>query len=82
MSRYVLRRSAEAIFTLLGVAVLVFLVLRVLPGDEITARLGIEAGNLTPTQRAALETYYGLDRPPLLQFFSWPGGIRRYIGST
>lgn len=70
-----MRRSAEAILTLLGVAVLVFLVLRVLPGDEITARLGIEAGNLTPVQRASLERYYGLDRPPLIQFFSWLGSV-------
>jgi peptide/nickel transport system permease protein len=70
-----LRRSAEAVLTLLGVAVLVFLVLRVLPGDEITARLGIEAGNLTPLQRASLERYYGLDRPPLIQFFSWLGSV-------
>jgi peptide/nickel transport system permease protein len=75
MRRYLLRRSAEAILTLLGVAVLVFLVLRVLPGDEITARLGIEAGNLTPVQRASLERYYGLDRPPLIQFFSWLGSV-------
>jgi peptide/nickel transport system permease protein len=75
MRRYLLRRSAEAVLTLLGVAVLVFLVLRVLPGDEITARLGIEAGNLTPLQRASLERYYGLDRPPLIQFFSWLGSV-------
>lgn len=75
MRRYLFRRSAEAVLTLLGVAVLVFLVLRVLPGDEITARLGIEAGNLTPLQRASLESYYGLDRPPLLQFFSWLGSV-------
>ena len=75
MRRYLLRRSAEAVLTLLGVAVLVFLVLRVLPGDEITARLGTEAGNLTPVQRASLERYYGLDRPPLVQFFSWLGSV-------
>ncbi|MGH8912884.1 MAG: ABC transporter permease [Acidimicrobiia bacterium] len=75
MRGYLLKRFAEAVLTLLGVAVLVFLVLRVLPGDEITARLGIEAGNLTPAQRASLETYYGLDRPPLVQFFSWLGSV-------
>lgn len=75
MRRYLLRRSAEAVLTLLGVAVLVFLVLRVLPGDEVTARLGTEAGNLTPVQRESLERYYGLDRPPLVQFFSWLGSV-------
>jgi peptide/nickel transport system permease protein len=75
MRRYVLRRLAGSLITLLGVAVLVFLLLRVLPGDEITARLGIESGNLTPAQRAALEQYYGLDRPLAVQFFTWVGSV-------
>lgn len=75
MRRYLLRRLLEAVFTLLGVALLVFFLLRVLPGDEIIARLGIEAGALTPTQYAALERYYGLDRPLVVQFFSWLGSV-------
>jgi peptide/nickel transport system permease protein len=75
MRRYVLQRLAEAMITLLGVALLVFLLLRVLPGDEITARLGIEAGNLTPAQREALERYYGLDRSLVVQFFTWLGSV-------
>ena len=54
---------------------LVFIVMRVLPGDEITARLGIEAGTLTETQRESLERYYGLDRPLIGQFFSWLGSV-------
>jgi peptide/nickel transport system permease protein len=75
MRRYVLRRLFEAVVTLLGVAVLVFLLLRVLPGDEITARFGLEAGALTPAQRVALEQYYGLDRPLVGQFFTWLGSV-------
>ena len=75
MSRYLLRRLAEAVVTLLGVAILVFLLLRVLPGDEITARFGLEAGALTPNQRVALEQYYGLDRPLVVQFFTWLGSV-------
>ena len=75
MRRYVLRRLAGSAITLLGVALLVFILLRVLPGDEITARLGIESGNLTPDQRAALERYYGLDRPLAVQFFTWLGSV-------
>jgi peptide/nickel transport system permease protein len=75
MRRYLLRRLAEALVTLLGVALLVFLLLRVLPGDEITARLGLEAGALTPTQREALESYYGIDQPMVVQFFTWLGSV-------
>jgi peptide/nickel transport system permease protein len=72
---YLLRRLTEAVVTLFGVAIIVFLILRVLPGDEITARFGIEAGALTPAQREALESYYGLDRPLLTQFTSWLGSV-------
>jgi peptide/nickel transport system permease protein len=66
---------AEAVLTLFGVAVLVFIVMRVLPGDEVTARLGIESGTLTDAQREALERYYGLDQPLFRQFFSWLGSV-------
>lgn len=75
MRSYLLRRLAEAVVTLLGVALLVFLLLRVLPGDEITARYGLEAGALTPNQREALQQYYGLDRPLVVQFFTWLGSV-------
>jgi peptide/nickel transport system permease protein len=73
--RYLVRRLAEAVVTLFGVAVLVFIVMRVLPGDEVTARLGIETGALTETQRASLERYYGIDQPLFRQFFSWLGSV-------
>lgn len=69
--RYLLRRLGDALLTLLGVAVTVFVVLRIIPGDEITARFGIESGALSPAQLVALREYYGLDQPPLVQFFSW-----------
>ncbi len=72
---YLLRRLRDAVVTLLGVAVTVFLVLRVIPGDEITARFGIEAGGLSPAQLEALRAYYGLDQPLPVQFFSWLGSV-------
>jgi peptide/nickel transport system permease protein len=49
--------------------------MRVLPGDEVTARLGIESGALTDAQRDSLERYYGLDQPLFRQFFSWLGSV-------
>lgn len=75
--RYVLRRLGGALVTLLGVAVLVFVVLRIVPGDAISASLGTESGILTPAQRRALEDYYGLGRPLLEQFFSWIANVLR-----
>lgn len=68
-------RVATSLATLLGVAVVVFVMLRAIPGDQITANLGIEASELAPEARAQLEAYYGLDRPLVVQFFSWLGNV-------
>jgi peptide/nickel transport system permease protein len=73
--RYLVARLGGTLGTLAGVAILVFLVLRALPGDAVTARLGTEAGVLTDEQLAALERYYGLDQPLWQQFTSWLGSV-------
>lgn len=61
--------------TLFGVALLVFIMLRAIPGDQITASLGTEAAALTPSQQAALREYYGIDQPLVTQFFTWLGEL-------
>ena len=71
----VLRRLLEAVLTLVGVSVLTFGLLRILPGDQITASYGIEAGALSPTQLAQLRDYYGLDQPLVGQYLSWLQGV-------
>ncbi|NED96801.1 ABC transporter permease [Phytoactinopolyspora alkaliphila] len=71
----VVQRVGQAVFTLFGVAVFVFVMLRAIPGDQITANLGTEAAALTPDQRASLEAYYGIDQPLIGQFFSWLGNV-------
>ncbi|RKT31509.1 peptide/nickel transport system permease protein [Microbacterium sp. AG1240] len=71
----VLRRILTIVGTLFGVAVVVFVMLRAIPGDQITAGLGTEAAALTPEQRTQLEAYYGLDQPLVVQFFSWLGNM-------
>ncbi len=73
MGRYFVQRVIAFLPTLLGVSILVFLAIRLVPGDQITAQLGTEAGMLTEDQRAALEEYYGLDKPVVEQYFSWLG---------
>ncbi|HEX4814493.1 MAG TPA: ABC transporter permease [Nonomuraea sp.] len=75
VARTAVRRAAGTLGTLFGVAVLVFVMLRAIPGDQITAGLGTEAAALTPAQRAALERYYGLDQPLVTQFWSWLGNM-------
>ncbi len=73
MARYLAQRAIAFIPTLLGISILVFLAIRLVPGDQIMAMLGTEAGMLTGEQRAALEAYFGLDKPAVEQYFSWLG---------
>lgn len=74
-ARWVARRLLGTALTLVGVTVVVFLVLRAIPGDAITSQLGIESGTLTGGQRAALERYYGLDKSLPAQFVTWLGAL-------
>jgi len=68
--RYIAVRLAGAIPTLLGVTVLVFLFIRLIPGDAIAARLGTSTA-LTPEQLASLRAYFGLDQPLYAQYWNW-----------
>lgn len=72
-------RIAQVLTTLFGTAIVVFVLLRVLPGDQITATYGLEAAALTEGQREELEQYYGIDQPLVVQFFSWLGNI--FVGN-
>lgn len=75
MARYLTQRAIAFIPTVLGISLLVFLAIRLIPGDAITAMLGTEAGMLTANQRAALEEYFGLDKPVYEQYLSWLGNL-------
>lgn len=75
LDHQVTRRLGGALLTLFGVAVLVFFVLRVIPGDAITASLGTASGLLSEGARRSLESYYGLDQPLPEQFASWLGNV-------
>jgi len=77
MIRYLTGRAIAFLPILLGVSILIFGAIRLVPGDAIVAMLGTEAGMLTETQRQALEVYFGLDRPPIEQYFVWLGGVVR-----
>ena len=71
---YALRRLVLFPPILLGVSILVFVAIRMVPGDAIIAMLGTEAGLLTPDQRAALAAYFGIDRPWPAQYAQWIAG--------
>ncbi len=63
-----------AIVTLFGVAVVVFLLLRVAPGDPIAMMIGAGA---SASDIADLRARYGLDQPLLVQFGIWLAGVLR-----
>ncbi len=71
MRRYLIQRVLAFLPILIGVSLLVFMAIRLIPGDVITATLGTEAGMLTDTQRESLRRYYGLDRPVTEQYVNW-----------
>ncbi|MDP1730584.1 MAG: ABC transporter permease [Devosia sp.] len=72
---YLTRRLVTFPFVLIGVSSLVFVAIRMVPGDSITAMLGTDAGLLTPTQREALAVYFGIDQPWFVQYGRWLLGL-------
>jgi len=72
--RYLVRRAAALVATLFFVSVLVFLAIRVLPGDPAQVIMGTE-GN--PEATARLRQSLGLDRPLVVQYATWLGGALR-----
>ena len=78
MSRYIFKRLLLTIPTLFGVALLVFFLLRVAPGDIVELKY---AGSGTFAPKEALDrerAQLGLDRPLAQQFVSWISGIARF----
>ena len=59
------------LLTLFGVSVIIFIVLRLLPGNALTSSLGVSAGLLSHAQIVALNHYYGIGEPVIQQYVSW-----------
>jgi peptide/nickel transport system permease protein len=72
VKRYVLRRVALALPTLFLVSVIVFLMMRMMPGDVVTRM--VEGHAYAPTLEA-LRKDLGLDRPMYVQYAEWIGSI-------
>jgi len=78
MRQYILKRLLLMIPTLLGVAVLVFLMLRVAPGDIVELKYA-GTGAFAPKEVLDQErAQLGLDKPLWHQFLSWMWGIFRF----
>src|SRR5262245_20585720 len=74
---YVMRRLLMTIPTLLGVAAVIFFVLRVVPGDIVELKLRGEGGTVSHETVERERTNLGLNRPLIVQFGDWMGGLAR-----
>ncbi|HME94009.1 MAG TPA: ABC transporter permease [Methylomirabilota bacterium] len=72
MQKYLLRRALFALGTVIGVSIIVFVVLRILPGDPLVALLGVEGhSKMTPADRAVIMRDLGLSDSLPVQYVRW-----------
>ncbi|HSE96204.1 MAG TPA: ABC transporter permease [Methylomirabilota bacterium] len=77
MRVYLFKRVLLLVPTLLGVATIVFVLLRVVPGDVVQLRLAGEGGRVAEEVLRAERARLGLDRPLWRQYGDWLGGLVR-----
>ncbi len=80
MRSYVLRRLGLFVPTLLGVSILIFVLMRLVPGDiaEILVyQSGSESSTIQQKQIRQIRQELGLDRPVVAQYLAWVGGALR-----
>jgi peptide/nickel transport system permease protein len=78
MYSYVVRRLGFGAITVIGVSIVVFVVMRILPGDPLIAIFGAEGfTKLTVEQRANYMAELGLSDPLVVQYLHWVGDILR-----
>lgn len=75
MLRYTINRVLLTIPTLLGVAVLVFFMLRIVPGDVVEIKLRGDGGSVSQETIDAERKRMGLDKPLATQFADWMVGV-------
>ena len=71
MKKYTLKRVLTAIFTLLVILLVLFILMQLMTGSPFNDE------KLNADQRAALYTKYGLDQPVVVQFFRYVGNMLR-----
>ena len=74
MFAYIVRRLALMLVTLFGISVIIFVLLRVVPGNIVDI-LFDAAGFVDPADKANLEKELGLDQPIVVQYLHWIGGL-------
>jgi peptide/nickel transport system permease protein len=71
---YIVRRLALMLVTLLGISIIIFVLLRIVPGNIVDI-LFDAAGFVDPADKANLEKELGLNQPIVVQYLQWIGGL-------
>jgi peptide/nickel transport system permease protein len=83
MGTYIAKRLLLIVPTLFGAAALVFVIMRVIPGDVALLIFGgDQAGHIDPKQLEAMRHQLGLDQSLLVQFGTWLWGVLRFDFGT
>jgi len=76
VTSYLIRRFGLMVLTLFGISVIIFVLLRVVPGNIVDI-LFEASGFVNPAEKARIEADLGLDKPMPVQYASWIGGLLR-----
>jgi peptide/nickel transport system permease protein len=76
MGRYLTGRLIQILPVLVGVSVVVFVLVRLIPGDVVDIMIGVE-GHISPAQRSQLMHDLGLDAPIYVQYARWLAAVGR-----
>jgi peptide/nickel transport system permease protein len=76
MNRVLISRLIDLVVVLFGVSIIVFLMIRLIPGDAVAIMLGANT-EITPERMAELNRRVGLDRPIVEQYLLWAGAALR-----
>jgi len=71
---YIVRRLALMLVTLVGISIIIFVLLRIVPGNIVDI-LFDAAGFVDPADKANLEKELGLSDPIVVQYLKWIGGL-------
>ncbi len=83
MTKYLVKRFLLMFPTLLGVAILIFFLIRIVPGDVVELRLAGDSGAVNAKVLADERAKHGLDRPVWQQFLNWLwGAVRLDFGTS
>src|SRR5687767_48611 len=77
MWKYLLKRFALMFPTLLGVAIVIFFLIRIIPGDVVELRMAGDRGAVSEEVLQKERARFGLDKPAWQQFITWIVGIAR-----